>query len=116
MRLLRFGCFILITLTFSAGNVSAAFFAHYFALVTAAGVVAKSSGVQSAAKPAVGTYDITFNNSLDACAIVATVSQFTPAYATARKTAVDTTARISVYNKSGVKVDLPFHVIVSCAP
>ena len=116
MRLRRFACLALISLLVSTANVSAAFFAHYFALVNGAGVVVRSSGVQSLAKSSVGTYDITFNGSLDACAVVATVSAFTPAYATARKTAVDTTVRVSVFNSSGVKVDLPFQVIVSCAP
>jgi hypothetical protein len=90
-------------------------FASYFARVSGAGNVIRSSGVSDVTHSAVGVYEVTFNRAVSSCAFVASVSAPTAAYATVNfKSAKVLTVR--TFASNGAKANNDFNMMVTCGP
>lgn len=94
---------------------SASGFGTYFARLSGSGGVVKSSGVADGARTATGVYEITFNRAVNYCGYVATVTGANAGYATI-DIVTSKVLTVSTYSIKGAKANLPFNVMVSCAP
>ena len=114
IRMALFGAALIAT---AVTNAHASGFATYFALVSAAGKVATSSGVASASKVATGSYLVTFSRSIKGCGFVAMIKGSSAGLATANYDAGhQANMTVNTFSPSGAAANLPFNVIVSCAP
>ena len=100
----------------AATLVEASGFATYFARVGANGVVSNSSGVRSGTRTAIGTYDILFTRVVNYCGWVANVTGGAAGYATVDLGDNARTVTVVTRGSSGGKVNLPFSLMVQCAP
>jgi hypothetical protein len=99
----------------ASGSANASGFATYFAEVNLHGRVVQSSAVHVATRSGRGNYTVEFNRAVTGCASTATVTGRAPGYAVI-SSAAGSTIDIVTYAKTGVATDLPFNLIVTCAP
>jgi hypothetical protein len=92
----------------------------HHAVVTAQGILTRGRGVSSAARTAVGRYQVIFNRDIRGCAYVASLgagSAEAPPEGQATTGGVSTNVNavaIRTESSNGTLVDRPFHLIVSC--
>jgi hypothetical protein len=96
-------------------GAAASGFATYFAVVAGNGSVSRSSGVAEAARVNTGIYDVTFNRKINYCATVASISNGHAGYAAIDNQAA-TVIRVTTFATNGAKANLPFQLIITCAP